>query len=248
MGDPAVGAMVGETFAQVADDFARRVLSPRQEARVATVLDLAQRTIARAISEGATVRGDGFFDVPEAEASELFEGVLLAARDEHEERKLPYLANMLADIAFDEQLTVEAANVAIRRAEDLSWLQLRLLSIVIRPDEFPLPDTETGSSASSWGEWAIGQTFVEMHNDGFFVSPPRPQQPGFFTGYDLSMSKLEVSRRGELLSAMMRLDTIPAEEVRPLYETLLTVAARHASEQGTDERGLDLAPAPSRSR
>ena len=61
-GNPVAGAVVGQALAEVGNDIARRVLSPRQEERAGTVLVLAAAAVVAKETMGETVREDGFFD------------------------------------------------------------------------------------------------------------------------------------------------------------------------------------------
>lgn len=229
-GDPVTGAMVGETLAQLGDDFVQRVLSPRQEQRVATVLDLASERITEGIADGNWIRDDGFFDAPHLDATEVFEGVLLAARDENEAKKLPYLANLLADISFDENVTVDMANLVIREAESMSWLQLCLLAIVSRPDDFPLPEVETGTFGASWGDWTVSDTFHSMiAPEGAYIYHPKKKTENLgLATYDLMMNHLKLTNRGMLLAGMLRLQTVPATDLEGVYKTLIDTARARA--------------------
>lgn len=236
IGDPVSGAMVGEAFAQVGDDFARRVLSPRQERRVASVLDLAGRMVAEGIAGGRSIRDDGFFDGDEPEATEVFEGVLLAARDEHEAKKLPYLANLLAEIGFDDRITVPAANLLLRDAESAAWLQMCLLAIVLRPEEFPLPEVEVSTTGASWGDWAVADTFTQMITpEGSFLFHPTaqttPEEP--IPVWDLRINYLRLTDRARLLTAMLGVKNIPSNELASIHETLSRAAIYGAEHQAS---------------
>lgn len=236
MGDPVSGAMVGEALAQVGGDFADRILSPRQEARIASVLDYAGELIVQGIAEGRTLRDDGFFDAPHLDATEVFEGILLVARDEHESKKLPYVAKLMSSIAFDETVTVPTANLLIAESDQLSWLQMCLLAIVARPDEFPLPDVNIGTFGTNWGDWTVSHTFHRMMapEGAFFQSPERADDGSGFPGYDLSLSRLKLSNQGELVAGALGLGTVPAEEVMDVHSTLVELARLRHEKFGDD--------------
>ena len=135
------GAVVG-AFAQPAlsrtiqwgiGEFRRRVLAPREDARVASVVVLASRKCQANLSAGRTLRQDGFFDPAandRAAAEEVLEGVLLAAQREHEEKKLPFIGNLLANLAFDPTVDRAGANWLVSQAERLTYRQLCLLGSV----------------------------------------------------------------------------------------------------------------------
>lgn len=226
IGDPLVGAAVGEVIGQAANDFATRMLSVRQERRVATVVELAAVRIGQRVRAGDSLRDDGLFDAVNAEATEIVEGVMLAARDEHQEKKLPYLANLLTGIAFYSDVSVEAANLILRDAEQMSWLEMCVLSIVHRSDEYPLPDHYLGD-VTSWGDWPTKHAFrVLMSDMGYLFPPEKPRGPGDKLALrDLRMSAIQLTNRGLLLSALMGLDTIPATDLEAIYASLVSAAA-----------------------
>jgi hypothetical protein len=151
----AVGAAVGELCVGVLDDLAKRFLSPKEQQRVGAVASLAINTI-RERRHWEQIRDDGFFDhegdTP-SPAEELFEGVLLTAKQEHEQLKLPYLANFYASLVFDFGVKRSEANYLLGLAEALTYTQLCLLGLVSERQsrKFPLREKVwiLGSNPSS---------------------------------------------------------------------------------------------------
>lgn len=147
-GGAAVGATAGWAMTRIAGvviDMAQRDLSRRETARVGAVAVLAATRIQASLDKGRQARNDGFFqDSPTGRppADEILEGTLLKAKAEHEERKLPFLANLLANIAFDDTLTAEAANHLLMMYERLTYRKLCILALLhlrdIAPDNCPL--------------------------------------------------------------------------------------------------------------
>jgi hypothetical protein len=231
MGDPVAGAAVGEVMSQVSEDFVNHVLSTRQEERVATVLDLAAREVARRIENGESVRGDGMFATANAQSVELTEGVLLAARDEHQAKKLPYIANLYASIVTNEQITMDVANLAIRDAEDLTWTEMCLIGILLHPDDFPLPDTDLSRTGTGWDDWAVAQSLYLLKERDYVYSPRGIDSSRGFPRIDTRMSAVRLNNRGKLIAGMMGLQVIPAEDIRPVYDLLLRAAEHHAEKE-----------------
>lgn len=206
---------------QAVNDFSTRMLSVRQEVRVATVVEIAAEKIADRVAAGDTLRSDGLFDSINADATEIVEGVMLIARDEHQEKKLPFLANLLSGIAFYSDVPVDAANLVLRDAEQMSWLEMCILSIVQRSDEYPLPDTELGG-VSAWSDWAAKHAFgVLMSDQGYLHPPQRPMKPGDRLPLrDLRMSAIRLTNRGLLLSELMGLREISDVDLGAVYQNL----------------------------
>ncbi|MFP3466055.1 hypothetical protein [Leifsonia sp. SIMBA_070] len=230
LGDPVAGAVAGESFAQIGNELARRALSPRQEERVGAVLVMAAGGVMANQALGMELRTDGFFDGERSDADEVVEGVLIAAKDEHQERKLPYYANLLARMPFLQGMDVYVLNELIGAAESMSWLDMQLLSIVGRPEELGLPDADYVGTAENWNDWAVTEAFTTMLNGSRLIIFPReksaegPRIPRF----DLRMSSIQRGRLGLLLYDFMELDKIPVMELKPIYDALVRGASADA--------------------
>ena len=79
---------------------------------------------------------DGFFEpdiTDRSPADEIAEAVLIAAQREHEEQKLPYIANLLAFVAFESRIDRGMANYLIKLASFLTYRQLCILELARNP-------------------------------------------------------------------------------------------------------------------
>lgn len=127
------GPLAGRTTLYLASEFKHRVLSQREEERIGGTMAFAIEKIQENIAEGKQLRQDGFFqDHPtqRSAAKEVFEGVLLAAQQEHEEKKLSFYGNLLANVAFDYTINREQANLLTKEGQSLSYRQLCVLALV----------------------------------------------------------------------------------------------------------------------
>ena len=103
VGGAAIGAVVQNVIQWIGKEIKERQLSKREEQKIGTVYELAKEKISKNIEEGKAIRNDGFFssngdDRPSSE--EITEEIMFAAQRESEEKKLPYLANLYANIFF----------------------------------------------------------------------------------------------------------------------------------------------------
>jgi hypothetical protein len=132
------GAMATVMLKDVALDFTYRALGEREQARVgAAVLCFAEKYQER-LDAGEQPRQDGFFEDPpdnRSAAKELFEATLLAAQREHQEKKLRFFGNLMANIAFHPEIDRAQANHLIETAEALSYRQLCLLALFPKPGQ-----------------------------------------------------------------------------------------------------------------
>ena len=134
-----VGAMAGPTLTgmfSVASDFARRSLTKKERARVATILALVDGKISQRQNKGDHIRTDGFFlnDKVESGGEQLGEAVLIAAQRDPQEKKLQYYANLLANLAFTSSVDRPEAYMLTKLAEELSYRQLCMIAIFARRD------------------------------------------------------------------------------------------------------------------
>jgi hypothetical protein len=142
----------------VLDDLAKRFLSPKEQQRVGAVASLAINTI-RERRHWEQIRDDGFFDhegdTP-SPAEELFEGVLLTAKQEYEQLKLPYLGNFYANLVFQTGVMRSEANYLLGLAESLTFTQLCMLGL--------LSERQTGKFCLREQEWILsnGPTLEQL--------------------------------------------------------------------------------------
>lgn len=100
--------------------------------RVGAAISFASAKIQEKLDNGEQPRQDEFFTDEHdnrATAKEVFEGVVLAAQREAEEKKVRLYGNLLANLAFAQDVDRSQANFLIKLGEDLSYRQICLLSL-----------------------------------------------------------------------------------------------------------------------
>lgn len=219
------GAAAGPAVASVMKDVIHRVLSRREEKRVGGVFLAASAAYEELLADGETLRSDGFFDSGagnRSSAEEVFEGVLLAAKVEHQERKIPHLGYLMANIAFDASLDAGLANWAITTAEDLTWTQFVLLSAIGRKKQFPLPDEEYGRQLGTWNAWGVHSQLADLGitRREMVGAPSRKTQRMELPIFNYNMRELELRQSGLLLHHLLWLDRIPDADVAAVVASL----------------------------
>lgn len=128
----AGGPVVARTVRGLAVEFYERVLGERERFRVSMAINFATAKIRTNIESGEEPRQDDFFGDRadnRATAKEVFEGVVLAAQREAEEKKVRLYGNLLGNLAFAQDVDASQANFLVRLGEGLSYRQLCLLSL-----------------------------------------------------------------------------------------------------------------------
>ena len=127
------GATFGEVVKKGLGEFANRFLSIREQFRVESTAKYAVIKIKQLLDEGKNPRNDDFFQRNETErssADELFEGVLLKAKNENSEKKTKFLGYLFANVIFRADIHVNVANFMLSIAEQLSYRQLCFIALV----------------------------------------------------------------------------------------------------------------------
>lgn len=139
----AGGTAAAAALKHIGEEASERLLGPREQVRVGGVLAIAAGEIGQRIQQGETVRTDGFFDQQprgRSDAEEVAESVLLKSQREPEEKKIPYMAHLLAGVAFDAQISANMAHQITKAAEQLTYRQLCILKLAVVKDAFVLRD------------------------------------------------------------------------------------------------------------
>ena len=127
------GTSIGEVVKRGIGEFANRFLSSREQLRIESAAKYAVIKIKQLREEGCIPRADNFFDNDETDrssADEIFEGVLLKAKNEHQEKKIRYLGNLFANVAFRSDVSVPEANYLLKTAEELSYRQFCFIALL----------------------------------------------------------------------------------------------------------------------
>jgi len=133
-----IGNVIGDGIEKVLNDIANRVLSKREEERVGASSILILKKINERLKSGYKPRNDDFFSKKvnnRSSADEIFEGVLLKCKNEHEEKKIYFISNIFTNVAFSKEISVGEANHLIQEAQNLTYRKMCILSMLKDKDE-----------------------------------------------------------------------------------------------------------------
>ena len=224
----AAGAVVGK----VVGDVGERFLSKKEKNRIANAEDSAKSLIKTRLDSGEQLRNDDFFQTDQNLAEEVFEGVLLTAKNTWEEKKVPYLGYFFANIAFDETCKQYEANQLLRLAESLSYPQMVLLSLFDRNDNkfnlslHPLISMNSSLQQNIGGDSeALVITICELCNSFNLVKIDhqggRIRQAGtneLLT--DIIPAQAKLSKNGKRLHDLLALSKIPDQDLEHIAQYL----------------------------
>lgn len=228
----AAGVAISKASTKVLIDVANRSLSQREEIRIGAAATFAIQNIQRKLEIGEHPRNDGFFQTQQyasrTSAEEIFEGVLLKSKNEHEEKKVRIFGNIFANISFTPGLRVGEANHILQIAENLTYRQMCLLAMFHRKEEIrDLPLSKSLNSSTSFETISILQEIYQLYNFGL-VASPIPNVTGsseipdasydnylaLLTGTDVNPNQIELTPLAKRYYAVMGLDEISSMDLR----------------------------------
>jgi hypothetical protein len=166
----AIGGALGASLQAVATEIVNRELSHREKVRVGGTASYAIDFIHDRLKRGERPREDKFFVKGESgisPAEEIFEGVLLKAKTDHEERKARFYGLLFANVAFERNCSRSEANYLLHVMDRLTFLQLSLISLFSDTNRFrKLPAETYEGKEISFETLNVLAAIFELHQMG----------------------------------------------------------------------------------
>lgn len=210
----ASGPLLAEAARKVFGDIAGRFLSNREEIRIADAAFYATSEIAGRLESGEQLRQDDFFTSDKSgrsDAEEVFEGVLIKCKNEHQEKKAPFLGYLFANVAFS-SVSVSNANAILKLAERMSYRQFCILDLCVQEDEFGFDNMQflRLRSHPAGDEAAFPLTeWRELRSEAIAVIEPEKSVEG---------PKLRTTSVGISAYELLGLSKIPRAEIQELVD------------------------------
>jgi hypothetical protein len=241
LGVPLAGALISPYFTNCLETVGKEVMSrqlgPRQEVRAGAAIILAAQAMKARSDRGDQPRQDDFFDQSDggcAAADEVTEAALNAAINSFEERKVPYVANLLANVCYDSRVDRAMCHALIEMANKLSYRSLVLLSIfcdVTREVDGqsrgydPISTETQGLLIEVYGLIQLGLvSMVSKDNSGYFmITSPRGINP----------TSVRSETIGYLLTKLMQIENIGSADGTRITISRQLDASSNSSEPNT---------------
>lgn len=216
----AGGVAVAKAFSHVGGEISDRLLGPREKIRVGATLALAAEEINERIKKGERIRSDGFFDendLGRSNAAELAESVLLKSQREPEEKKVPLLAHLLANMSFSPEISVALGEQMIKATDSLTYRQLCILRLAAVKEGAQLRKTDYHEQKSFTRDlYQVLHECLDLYNRGFI----RIGNSAVLGMTDINPSEMAVQGLGNDIHNWMQLWQIPSSDLEPLVEVL----------------------------
>ena len=215
-----IGAATATTVKSIGHELSSRLLSPREQVRVGGVFTLAAADIVDRCRNGENVRDDSFFEHNTGErsdAEEVWESVLLKSQRESEEKKLPYMAHLLSNLAFNTEISAALAQQLSKAAESMTYRQFCILRLSVIKERFNLrQDSYRGHNRFTKDLCQILYEYHDLYNMGMInfgrsaAISITDVKPGLTTSQALGFDVYKE----------MCLHLIPDDDIAPIAEQL----------------------------
>lgn len=223
-----IGAIAGgvaapvmtRSFRKIASEIKSRFLGPREEKRIGATIAFAAEKIKENLDAGQQLRQDDFFEEqPDGRATsdEILEGILLASQREHEEKKLRYFGNLVANIAFHPEINRAEANLLIKIGDRLSYRQLVLIALFVNKQAFNLrQESYRGYTSFTQAQVALLQEVFDLYSQGLLNGGDE----ALLGMGDTTPAKMNVQGTGATIFNLMELWKIDVREIEEVAKLL----------------------------
>jgi hypothetical protein len=214
-GAGAAGVVISKTLLEVGDEVCDRILSPREKVRVGAAVAIAADRTQERLKHGDQIRTDDFINdgTSRPPVSEVTEGLLLAAQKSYEEKKVPFIGRLLANLNFRPDLSVQSASLLVRLSDQLSYQHLCLLRLCHdNASGTPLKGGQAGKYVKSPEHAALLSDLLYLERLGLINNSGNAVLD--ITG--INPPKMQLQLFGSHLFSLMELDLIPQEDLTGL--------------------------------
>ncbi len=210
-----VGPTISYVLQKVGAELSERSFGKREERRVGTAVVHAILKVNVLRESGRRIRRDGFFDEQpdgRSSADEIVEGLLTVSQREYEERKIPFYANLLANLVFTTEYDRPYCNLLIRTPEQMSYRQLCLLALVEKKTSGLEHRTlRKHHRKLSVSQLAVLQELLVLNTRGLLKSNSNTVWLGIS---DVTLDASPTAELGSAIHVLMELGSIPDSDIQ----------------------------------
>lgn len=233
-GDPIIatasgigGKVLEIGFRMIGNEISRRMIGPREKIRAGAAIAFTLTGIRQRLENGEKPRQDDFFDKDISSRSkneEILENVILKCQREPEEKKIRYISNAYINIVFEPEVSADLGHKIIKSAEQLTYQQLCILSMVGRreDDEDILRDFQLNPQLDHPLELSkLLHDCFELVTSGYIQGGLTLTASGRLPQYEtLNPNSMLLENIGVAIFDLINLQDIPDDDIAPIAKLL----------------------------
>jgi hypothetical protein len=229
---------IGGLLPQVLNDFSSRVLSKREKIKVGAVTQFAINRINENLNNGKIINLDFIKKIDEnnwTSANELYEGVLIKARNEAQEKKIKHIGAIFGNSVFVKDISSEDVNHLLSVVDSLTFRKLCIISLYGKKNEL-FDKYNIMIDAYIWypdiifplSTIAVLQDILELGNLGIIDLNSMLAT----INTHLTPAKFKLTELGQKYFELMSLHEINLEELNNIIESIEYKKSYGISDQG----------------
>ncbi|EMJ98365.1 hypothetical protein [Leptospira sp. B5-022] len=210
----ALGGVSGEVIGRVSKDLIERILSEKEKGRIEFIGYYSEIKIRKLLDSGSSVREDGFFEnIDEISfADEIFEGVLIKAKNAYEEKKLPFIGNLFVNSVFS-SISTDDIHQILNLSDQLSYNQLVLINIIQSKIAGFMKIAEMSEVKITDDKIGLYYNLIELQTKGVILDIHNEGDLAITGDRTVDFKGCALTRLGERIYKVLSLNEIPLEDI-----------------------------------
>ena len=217
------GKELERLYEEFIDEIREHVYSKKESKKILVTLYFSLKIIKENIDKNMNIKEENFIIINNENKlliEEFMDGIVINAKNEHEENKLKYYGYFLGNLIFKENLDRDESNRLIKISRSLSYCQIKLINMYIISQMIQVPilkrEDYTKTGIENYRLLGVLQDTLDMIQKSILNGSGKL----VLDIVQINPSKVKVQGIGTLLYNLMGLSKMPYDEMEDLLDIL----------------------------
>ena len=217
------GKELERLYEEFIDEIREHVYSKKESKKILVTLYFSLKIIKENIDKNMNIKEENFIIINNENKlliEEFMDGIVINAKNEHEENKLKYYGYLLGNLIFKENLDRDESNRLIKISRSLSYCQIKLINMYIISQMIQVPilkrEDYTKTGIENYRLLGVLQDTLDMIQKSILNGSGKL----VLDIVQIIPSKVKVQGIGTLLYNLMGLSKMPYDEMEDLLDIL----------------------------
>ncbi len=215
--------LIRKVYEDIIEEINENIYSVKENKKILSTLYFSLNAVKENLEKNMVIQENylkAINDENKLLIEELFEGIIISAKNEHEDNKLKYYGYLLGNIIFKENLDRDEFNRLIKISRNLSYCQIKLINMYVISQMIQVPilkrEDYTKTGVGSYKLLGILQDTLDMIQKSILNGSGNL----VLDVVQINPSKIKVQGMGTLLYNLMSLNKMPYDEMEDLLDML----------------------------
>ena len=217
------GKELERLYEEFIDEIREHVYSKKESKKILVTLYFSLKIIKENLDKNMNIKEENFIIINNENKlliEEFMDGIVINAKNEHEENKLKYYGYLLGNLIFKENLDRDESNRLIKISRSLSYCQIKLINMYIISQMIQVPilkrEDYTKTGIENYRLLGVLQDTLYMIQKSILNGSGKL----VLDIVQINPSKVKVQGIGTLLYNLMGLSKMPYDEMEDLLDIL----------------------------